>query len=199
MLCNEWFISFFGKLPQGDSIGASLVDHDVPWSCNGDSTIDRTEIPEGDSGDGETRNEYIYLFNIDNRLSPVLRKIPSVDLKVTDLINELTADLLPIERQANLSTTVPIGLSLAGVTQDNDLAIINFNAGGLEVIEGDELAKALAQIVWTLTETGDLDSIIISIEGEIKTWPTPNSGDQQLLRRIQFMSYAPEVTLGITG
>ena len=24
--------------------------------------IDRTEIPEGDSGDGETRNEYIYLF-----------------------------------------------------------------------------------------------------------------------------------------
>ena len=161
--------------------------------------IDRTEIPEGDSGDGETRNEYIYLFDIDNKLSPVLRKIPSVDLKVTDLINELTADLLPVERQANLSTTVPIGLSLAGVTQDNDLAIINFNAGGLEVIEGDELAKALAQIVWTLTETGDLDSIIISIEGEIKTWPTPNSGDQQLLRRIQFMSYAPEVTLGITG
>ena len=104
---------------------------------------------------------------------------------------------MPVERQANLSTTVPIGLSLAGVTQDNDLAIINFNAGGLEVIEGDELAKALAQIVWTLTETGDLDSIIISIEGEIKTWPTPNSGDQQLLRRIQFMSYAPEVTLGI--
>tara|TARA_B100000965_G_C19366876_1_gene658487 strand:- start:39 stop:626 length:588 start_codon:yes stop_codon:yes gene_type:complete len=161
--------------------------------------IDRAVIPEGDLRDGETRNEYIYLFGIDNKLSPVLRKIPSIDLKVTDLINELTADLLPVERQANLSTTVPIGLSLAGVTQDNDLAIINFNAGGLEVIEGDELAKALAQIVWTLTETGDLDSIIISIEGEVKTWPTPNSGDQQLLRRIQFMSYAPEVTLGITG
>tara|TARA_Y100001970_G_scaffold242372_1_gene306744 strand:+ start:3553 stop:4140 length:588 start_codon:yes stop_codon:yes gene_type:complete len=161
--------------------------------------IDRAVIPEGDLRDGETRNEYIYLFDIDNKLSPVLRKIPSIDLKVTDLINELTADLLPVERQANLSTTVPIGLSLAGVTQDNDLAIINFNAGGLEVIEGDELAKALAQIVWTLTETGDLDSIIISIEGEVKTWPTPNSGDQQLLRRIQFMSYAPEVTLGITG
>ena len=161
--------------------------------------IDRTEIPEDDLRDGETRNEYIYLFDIENKLSPVLRKIPSVDLKVTDLINELTADLLPVERQANLSTTVPIGLSLAGGTQDNDLAIINFNAGGLEVIEGDELAKALAQIVWTLTETGDLDSIIISIEGEVKTWPTPNSGDQQLLRRIQFMSYAPEVTLGITG
>ena len=161
--------------------------------------IDRAEIPEGDLGDEETRNEYIYLFDIENKLSPVLRTIPSIDLKVTDLINELTADLLPVERQANLSTTVPIGLSLAGVTQDNDLVIINFNAGGLEVIEGDELAKALAQIVWTLTETGDLDSIIISIEGEVKTWPTPNSGDQQLLRRIQFMSYAPEVTLGITG
>tara|TARA_Y100000768_G_scaffold335134_1_gene276185 strand:- start:61 stop:648 length:588 start_codon:yes stop_codon:yes gene_type:complete len=180
------------------SLSCGVPEDDNPGTVTS-PLIDRTEIPEGDLRDGETRNEYIYLFDIDNKLSPVLRKIPSIDLKVTDLINELTADLLPVERQANLSTTVPIGLSLAGVTQDNDLAIINFNAGGLEVIEGDELAKALAQIVWTLTETGDLDSIIISIEGEVKTWPTPNSGDQQLLRRIQFMSYAPEVTLGITG
>ena len=71
-------------------------------------------------------------------------------MRVTDLINELTADLLPTERKVTLSTTVPSGLSLAGVTQEDDLAIINFNYGGLELIEGDELAKALAQIVWTL-------------------------------------------------
>ena len=82
--------------------------------------------------------------------------------------------------------------------QEGDEATINFNAGGLEVIEGDELAKALAQIVFTLTETGTLDAIIISIDGDIKTWPTPNGGDQQLLRRIQFMVYAPEVDSGIT-
>ncbi|MBD29750.1 MAG: hypothetical protein CL453_02125 [Acidimicrobiaceae bacterium] len=180
------------------SISCGVPEDDKPGTV-ASPLIDRTEIAENQLGNGESRNEYIYLFDVNNKLSPVLRKIPSIDLKVTDLINELTADLLAIERQANLSTTVPIGLSVAGVTQDSDLAIINFNAGGLEVIEGDELAKALAQIVWTLTETGDLDSIIISIEGEIKTWPTPNSGDQQLLRRIQFMSYAPEVTLGITG
>jgi len=180
------------------SLSCGVPEDDKPRAVTS-PLIDRAEIPESDLIDGETRNEYIYLFDIDNKLSPVLRKIPSIDLKVTDFINELAADLLPVERQANLSTTVPIGLSLAGVTQDNDLAILNFNSGGLEVIEGDELAKALAQIVWTLTETGDLDSIIIAIEGEVKTWPTPNSGDQQLLRRIQFVSYAPEVTLGITG
>ena len=161
--------------------------------------IVRTESPVSSSTDGESRFEYIYLFDENDRLSPVLRSIPSADLKVTDLINELTADLLPLERKATLTTTVPIGLSLAGVTQNDDLAIINFAAGGLEIIEGDELAKALAQIVWTLTETKDLDSIIISIDGDIKTWPTPNAGDQQLLRRIQFMSYAPEATLGVTG
>ena len=161
--------------------------------------IDRTEIQVDEVPSGESRNEYIYLFDENERLSPVLRVIPRAELRVTDLINELTADLLPIERKATLSTTVPSGLSLAGVTQENDLAIINFNYGGLELIEGAELAKALAQIVWTLTETGDLDSIIISIEGDIKTWPTTNSGDQQLLRRIQFMSYAPEVMIGITG
>ena len=161
--------------------------------------IDRTEIQVDEVQSGESRNEYIYLFDENERLSPVLRVIPRAELRVTDLINELTADLLPTERKATLSTTVPSGLSLAGVTQEDDLAIINFNYGGLELIEGDELAKALAQIVWTLTETGDLDSIIISIGGDIKTWPTTHSGDQQLLRRIQFMSYAPDVTIGITG
>ena len=159
--------------------------------------IDRTELVD-EVQSGESRNEYIYLFDENERLSPVLRVIPRAELRVTDLINELTADLLPTERKATLSTTVPSGLSLAGVTQEDDLAIINFNYGGLELIEGDELAKALAQIVWTLTETGDLDSIIISIS-DIKTWPTTNSGDQQLLRRIQFMSYVPTSRLESQG
>ena len=166
------------------------------------STVDspigaRTEASSELITTGNVREELIYLFDEKNLLAPVSREIPSVDLRVTDLINELVADLSETERDASLSTAVPAGLSLAGVTQEEDVATINFNAGGLEVIEGDELAKALAQIVFTLTETGTLDAIIISINGDIKTWPTPNGGDQQLLRRIQFMSYAPEVDSGI--
>ena len=167
------------------------------------STVDspigaRTETSSELLATDEFREELIYLFDERNLLVPVFREIPSVDLRVTDLINELVADLSETERDASLSTAVPAGLSLAGVTQEEDVATINFNAGGLEVIEGDELAKALAQIVFTLTETGTLDAIIISINGDIKTWPTPNGGDQQFLRRIQFMSYAPEVDGGIT-
>ncbi len=166
------------------------------------STVDspigaRTEASSELLATGNVREELIYLFDERNLLVPVFREIPSVDLRVTDLINELVDDLSETERDASLSTAVPAGLSLAGVTQEEDVATINFNAGGLEVIEGDELAKALAQIVFTLTETGTLDAIIISINGDIKTWPTPNGGDQQFLRRIQFMSYAPEVDSGI--
>ena len=169
---------------------------------NQPSTVDspigaRTEASSELITTGNVREELIYLFDEKNLLAPVSREIPSVDLRVTDLINELVADLSETERDASLSTAVPAGLSIAGVTQEEDVATINFNAGGLEVIEGDELAKALAQIVFTLTETGTLDAIIISINGDIKTWPTPNGGDQQFLRRIQFMSYAPEVDSGI--
>jgi len=169
---------------------------------NQPSTVDspigaRTEASSELITTGNVREELIYLFDEKNLLAPVSREIPSIDLRVTDLINELVADLSETERDASLSTAVPAGLSLAGVTQEEDVATINFIAGGLEVIEGDELAKALAQIVFTLTETGTLDAIIISINGDIKTWPTPNGGDQQLLRRIQFMSYAPEVDSGI--
>ena len=100
------------------SLACGVPKDDKPETVSS-PLIDRTETPESVLSDGESRNEYIYLFDVDNKLSPVLRQIPSADLTVTDLINELTADLLPIERLANLSTTVPIGLAIAGVTQDN--------------------------------------------------------------------------------
>ena len=74
-------------------------------------------------------------------------------------------------------------------------AAINFEPGGLEVIEGEQLTEALAQIVWSVTESGDVVSLTISIADEIKTWPTPDEGDQNSLTRGQFISYAPQVSV----
>ncbi len=94
-----------------------------------------------------------------------------------------------------LSTAVPVGLSLDGVSVDGVVAKINFEPGGLEIVEGEQLTEALAQIVWSVTESGDVTSLIISIENEIKTWPTPDEGDQNSLTRSQFISYAPQVSV----
>ncbi len=179
------------------SAACGIPEDRQPNTITSPISIREGSQPESPASE-ENRKETIYLFDENNQLAPVQREIPVKDLRVTDLINELVGDLTELERNAVLSTAVPVGLSLSGVEQDNDIATINFNAGGLEVLEGEELTKALAQIVWTLTETGSLSEIRISIEGDMKTWPTPDGGDQQLLRRIQFISYAPEVTRGIT-
>ena len=143
----------------------------------------------------ESRTFTIYLLDSDSRLIPVTRELSGSELKITDLINELIANPTEAESDMALSTAVPVGLSLDGVTVDGERAAINFEPGGLEVIEGEQLTEALAQIVWSVTESGDVVSMTISIANEIKTWPTPDEGDQNSLTRSQFISYAPQVSV----
>jgi spore germination protein GerM len=153
-----------------------------------ESTSTQSATPDSE----ESRTFPIYLLDAESRLTPVLRDLPVSELRITDLINELIANPTEAETNMSLSTAVPVSLSLAGVTLEEEIATINFEPGGLEIVEGDQLTEALAQIVWTVTETGDVTFIIISIDQEFKTWPTPDGGDQNILTRNQFISYAPE-------
>ncbi len=153
-------------------------------------TISQVDAATGD----ESRTFRIYLLDADSRLIPVIRELSGSELRITDLINELIANPTEAETNMSLSTAVPVGLSLDGVSLEGEIATINFESGGLEIVEGDQLAEALAQIVWSVTETGDVTRIIISIENEVKTWPTPDEGDQNILTRGQFISYAPDLT-----
>ena len=143
----------------------------------------------------DSRTFTIYLLDADSRLVPVTRELSGSELRITDLINELIANPTEAESSMALSTAVPVGLSLDGVSVDGVVATINFEPGGLEIVEGEQLTEALAQIVWSVTESGDVTSLIISINSEVKTWPTPDEGDQNSLTRTQFISYAPQVSV----
>ena len=159
------------------------------------TTFPETAISQVDTATGdESRTFRIYLLDADSRLTPVFRELSGSELRITDLINELIANPTEAETNMSLSTAVPVGLSLDGVRLEGEMATINFESGGLEIVEGDQLTEALAQIVWSVTETGDVTRIIISIENEVKTWPTPDEGDQNILTRGQFISYAPDLT-----
>ncbi|MBG02348.1 MAG: hypothetical protein CL470_08770 [Acidimicrobiaceae bacterium] len=178
---------FFGLVVLG---GCGIPEDSSPQSI-------QTTFPENTTSEvdaitsEESRTFLIYLLNAESRLTPVVRELSGSELRITDLINELIANPTEAETNMSLSTAVPIGLSLDGVTLEGETATINFEPGGLEIVEGDQLAEALAQIVWSVTETGDVTSIIISIANEVKTWPTPDEGDQNILTRNQFLSYAP--------
>ena len=172
-------------------VGCGIPEDSSPESIQ--TTFPENMNPQPDTPEGEeSRTFLIYLLDAESRLTPVQRDLPVTELQITDLINELIANPTEAETNMSLSTAVPVSLSLAGVILEEEIATINFQPGGLEIVEGDQLTEALAQIVWTVTETGDVSFIIISIDQEFKTWPTPDGGDQNILTRNQFISYAPE-------
>ena len=172
-------------------VGCGIPEDSSPESIQ--TTFPENMNPQPDTPEGEeSRTFLIYLLDAESRLTPVQRDLPVTELQITDLINELIDNPTEAETNMSLSTAVPVSLSLAGVILEEEIATINFQPGGLEIVEGDQLTEALAQIVWTVTETGDVKFIIISIDQEFKTWPTPDGGDQNILTRNQFISYAPE-------
>ena len=174
--------------------GCGIPQDSSPISIQ--STLPENTTPQTDAQVSEdSRTFTIYLLDADSRLVPVTRELSGSELRITDLINELIANPTEAESSMALSTAVPVGLSLDGVSVDAAVATINFEPGGLEIVEGEQLTEALAQIVWSVTESGDVTSLIISIDSEVKTWPTPDEGDQNLLTRSQFISYAPQVSV----
>ena len=82
-----------------------------------------------------SRTFTIYLLDADSRLVPVTRELSGSELRITDLINELIANPTEAESSMALSTAVPVGLSLDGVSVDGVVATINFEPGGLEIVE----------------------------------------------------------------
>ena len=174
--------------------GCGIPQDSSPISIQ--STLPENTSPQTDAQVSEdSRTFTIYLLDADSRLVPVTRELSGSELRITDLINELIANPTEAESSMALSTAVPVGLSLDGVSVDGVVATINFEPGGLEIVEGEQLTEALAQIVWSVTESGDVTSLIISINSEVKTWPTPDEGDQNSLTRSQFISYAPQVSV----
>ncbi len=176
------------------SSGCGIPQDSSPVSIQ--STFPENTTPQLDDEESEEfRTFTIYLLDADSRLIPVKRERSGSELQITDLINELIANPTEAESNMALSTAVPVGLSPNRVNVNGDVATINFEPGGLEIIEGEQLIEALAQIVWSVTESGDVVSLIISIDNEVKTWPTPDEGDQNSLTRSQFVSYAPQVSV----
>ncbi|MBF82705.1 MAG: hypothetical protein CL522_04845 [Actinobacteria bacterium] len=174
--------------------GCGIPQDSSPVSI--ESTFPENTTPQIDTQESEDSRAFtIYLLDANSRLVPVTRELSGSELRITDLINELIANPTEAESNMALSTAVPVGLSLDGVIVDGVVATINFEPGGLEIVEGEQLTEALAQIVWSVTESGDVTSLIISINSEVKTWPTPDEGDQNSLTRSQFISYAPQVSI----
>jgi hypothetical protein len=138
----------------------------------------------------------IFLLDSDKRLVPVRRDVPA-DLRIPDLIAALVADVPEAERAQGLATSVPALTTLnpnPDVDAETGVATIDIAAGSLE-ITGGQLSEALAQLVYTLTESVSISAVRILIDGERVNWPTDTRESDRPLSPADYASFAPRDNL----
>jgi hypothetical protein len=151
-----------------------------------------TEVPAS-----QTKTLTIFLLDPNGRVAESEREAP--DTHVGTLFAQLTTDPTSEETDLSLTTAVPVDAALVfdeaipTPTVKQGIARLDFAAGGLDILEGTELSQALAQIVWTLTNTDKIDFVAIYIDGELQTWVTPRDGEEhELLVKDHFESFDPD-------
>jgi len=138
----------------------------------------------------------IFLLDSDKRLVPVRRDVPT-DLRIPDLIAALVADPAEAERAQGLGTAVPALTTLnpnPEVDRDTEIATIDIAGGSLDLGPG-LLTEALAQLVYTLTESGSISAVRILVDGEQVPWPIDGGESDQPLSPDDFRTFAPRVNL----
>lgn len=138
----------------------------------------------------------IFLLDSDKRLVPVRRDVPA-DLRIPDLIAALVADVPEAERAQGLATAVPALTTLnpnPEVNRDTEIATIDIAGGSLE-LGPNLLTEALAQLVYTLTESGSISAVRILVDGERVPWPTDEGESDRPLSPDDYRSFAPRANL----
>ncbi len=140
----------------------------------------------------QTQPFTIYLTSADGRVRPAIREVAD-PLTVSALLDELREVPTEQETEQGLVSLIPEETAFFQDPSNDDtgLAILDFSAGSLETLEGDQQTLALAQLIWTLTESVQIDSVIIRIESSRERWPT-DSDDREILRRTDYESFGPD-------
>ncbi len=139
-----------------------------------------------------TQSFPIYLTDAENRVRMVERELPD-RLTISALVDELREVPTDEETAQGLFTVIPPETSFFAepITDDTGLAILDFNSGSFDTLAGEQRTLALAQLVWTLTESPSISRIIIRVEGIEERWPT-DGDDRSVLRRSDYSSFDPD-------
>lgn len=131
-----------------------------------------TQAPSAAPTSGETMTVRAYLFLADTAsagpfLVPVLRNVPRSVAAATSAMLALLAGPSATELAADpkISTTIPAGTELLGITIKNGLATVDLSdafasGGGSFSVEG-----RLAQVVYTLTQFATVDRVRFELGG----------------------------------
>jgi spore germination protein GerM len=99
----------------------------------------------------------------------VLREVPETRAVATAAMNALVAGPSAAERDGGISSAVPVGTQLLGISIENGIATVDlsseFESGGGSA----SVLTRLGQVVYTLTQFPTVDSVVFRIEGRTVT------------------------------
>lgn len=100
------------------------------------------------------------------KLGVALRTIPATKAVATAAVQQLLLGTTSVEQGYGLSTEVPVGTDLLGLSIENGTATVDlsgdFESGGGTL----SVDMRLAQLVYTLTQFGTVDRVVLYMDGE---------------------------------
>jgi spore germination protein GerM len=151
--------------------GACSVREDArPRVIPAEQRDDVNEIATGEEAEGASR---IYLFSpvgTDEQIR--LRSVPRNEaVSPTDLLASLLRGANEAEASAGLSTAIPADLEIRSARTVGTRLTIDINDAFNELSD-DGLRQALAQLVATAGEIGQVQQVRLRVDGQNQGWPT---------------------------
>jgi hypothetical protein len=117
-------------------------------------------------------------------LVAVLREIPATKSVATAAMNALIAGPNAVEGAHQITSTVPDGTQLLGLTIDSGVATVDLSNEFTSGAGGDAYQQRLGQVVYTLTQFPSIKGVSLRIDGD---------GDANVLRRTDYLELLPSM------
>ena len=127
-------------------------------------------------------------------LVPVLRQVPATKAVATAAVNALLAGPNGGEIARTISTEIPAGSQLLGITIEGGIATVDlsseFESGGASGAVGTRVAE----VVYTVTQFSNVKSVVIEIEGEAKqVFSSQGTALSQPISRADYADQLPDI------
>jgi immunoglobulin-like protein involved in spore germination/sporulation and spore germination protein len=117
-------------------------------------------------------------------LVAVLREIPATKSVATAAMNALLAGPNTVERANAISSAIPRGSQLLGLTIEKGIATVDLSSEFASAAGSDAYQQRLGQVVYTLTQFPTVNGVSVQIDGQ---------GDSNVLGRADYVGLLPSM------
>lgn len=152
--------------------------------------------PASPAGSTLVRAYFLLTSPTGGGLVPVLREVAQTQAVATAAMHGLLAGPTPAERGASpaVSTSVPDGTRLLGLSISNRVATVNLSAEFASGGGSASMFGRLAQVVYTVTQFSTVDSVLLKLDGQpVTTFSGEGIVLDRALGRADFRDQLPAI------